>query len=348
LNSFVEVLPAHRFDIDRLQSFLAERLPGVGAVSARQFKGGQSNPTFYLQTARGPLVLRKKPPGVILPSAHRVEREFRIISALYPTAIPVPQPVLLCEDDTIIGTAFYVMQYVEGEVFIRPDLPGLTVEERRSIYDTMNASIAALHQVDSTAVGLQRMARKQMYLARQIDRWSQQYQASIVGQSDPRIVQVIAWLRDHTPDDSGTSIVHGDFRLGNLLFLRNPVRLSSILDWELSTLGDPISDLAYCCMPYHLPAGMGGIGGLSDLNLPALGIPTESEFVAAYCHRTGRRSIAHWDFYLAFSLFRLTAIVQGVYARSLQGNASNANAAQAGERATVLAGAAHAIVYRKA
>jgi len=343
--ALIDVLPAHRFDEERLGAYLAGRVPGLegGRIAVRQFQGGQSNPTFRLDTGAGQFVLRKKPPGPLLPSAHQVEREYRAISALHGSGVPVPRPILLCEDPDVIGTAFYVMEFVDGRVFERPELPDLDPAERAAIYDAMNETLAALHRVDWAAAGLEGFGKPENYLARQIDRWSRQYRASIVGEADPVMEELITWLGANIPAESRTTIAHGDFRLGNLLFAQGEPRVAAVLDWELSTLGDPLGDLAYCCLPYHLPAGLAGVKGLVGADLKTLGVPSEEEFVAAYCRRTGRQGIAGWTFYLTFALFRLAAIVQGVYARAVQGNASSANALEVGKRATLLARTAHGL-----
>jgi aminoglycoside phosphotransferase (APT) family kinase protein len=345
LTALIDVLPAHRFDEDRLRGYLATRMAGVERMTVRQFQGGQSNPTFLLEGAAEKWVLRKKPPGLLLPSAHQVEREFRIINALHGSTIPVPRAVLLCEDASVIGTPFYVMEFISGRVFDRPDLEALTVEERPAAYDSLNETLAALHQIDWSSMGLGDFGRSQNYLTRQVERWSRQYKASIVGEGDALMADVSRWLQDNMPDEGATTIVHGDFRIGNMLYAPDFPQVAAVLDWELSTLGDPISDLAYCCLPYHLPAGLAGVRGLKGLDLIALGIPTEEVFLAAYCRRTGRQSIAGWSFYVAFSLFRLTAILQGVFARAVQGNASSADAFNVGSRIKMLARAAHSVAY---
>ncbi|PWC44762.1 phosphotransferase [Azospirillum sp. TSO22-1] len=345
--ALTDVLPAHRFDEERLRAYLSGHIPGLGAIAVRQFQGGQSNPTFLLDTAAGRFVLRKKPPGPLLPSAHQVEREHRIIAALHGSGVPVPRPVLLCEDPEVIGTAFYVMDYVDGRIFERTDLEGLDPAGRGAVYDAMNATMAALHRVDWTAAGLDGFGKPENYLARQVDRWSRQYRASIVGEPDPVMEDVIGWLGASMPPEEPTTIAHGDFRLGNLLYAHGEPRVLAVLDWELSTLGNPLGDLAYCCLPYHLPAGVEGVKGLRGLDLAALGIPSEEAFVEAYCRRTGRVGIAGWTFYLTFSLFRLAAILQGVHARAVQGNASNANALEVGKRATLLARTARGLAFGK-
>lgn len=332
----VPVLPAHHFDEVALLHYLAPRVEGLGAtVAIRQFQGGQSNPTFLLEGAARPMVLRKKPPGALLRSAHQVEREFRVISALYGSAVPVPRPILLCEDDSVIGTPFYLMDYVEGRVYPRLEYVEGSPEETAALWAAMCETMAALHGIDWKAAGLSDFGRPEGYLERQIDRWSRQYEASVVDVADPAMARLAAWLRENRPRESRTTIAHGDFRFGNMVFAPKTPRVAAVLDWELATLGDPLSDLAYCCLPYHLPADQPGVRGLLGCDLARLGVPREEEFIDAYCRRSGRSGIPDWPFYLAFALFRLAAIVQGVYARGVRGNASSANAAAVGGRASL-------------
>lgn len=320
------VRAAHRFDEARLAAYLAARLPGLGGpLAVRQFKAGQSNPTFLLATAERRLVLRKKPPGVLLPSAHMVEREYRVIAALKDSAVPVPDALLLCEDADIIGTPFYVMAHVEGRVVQDPDLPGLDADERAAVWESMNQTLADLHGVDWRAVGLEDFGKPGNYVARQIARWSRQYEASKT-EEIAAMDRLMAWLPDHLPDGDETAIAHGDYRMGNLILHPREPRVVAVLDWELSTLGHPLSDLAYNCLPYHLPAARKNLRGLEGLDLAALGIPSEAAYLDDYCRRTGRARIEHWPFYIAFALFRLAAICQGVYDRALKGNASAPNA----------------------
>lgn len=336
--ALVEVLSAHRFDEIRLAAYLKGRLDGFdGALTVRQFQGGQSNPTFLLDTLAGKLVLRKKPPGVLLPSAHQIEREFRVILALHGTGVPVPHPLLLCDDPGVIGAPFYVMRHVAGRIFDHPKADAAPAHERGLLYAAMARTLAALHKVDPQAVGLGDFGRPDRYLARQIDRWSGQYRASLVEAADPNMERLMRWLPGNLPPQSRVAIAHGDFRIGNLIFAANGAEVAAILDWELSTLGDPLSDLAYCCLPYHLPGDASGVKGLKGLNLKTLGIPTEAEFVETYRRAAGVDAIGQWPFYLAFSLFRLAAILQGVHARAVAGNASSANALEVGRRAALLA-----------
>lgn len=340
MSATVELVPvreAHKFDEGRLAAYLTDNLPGfVGPMTLRQFQGGQSNPTFLIESGSLRWVLRKKPPGKLLPSAHMVEREYRVIRALADTDVPVAPAPLLCEDSSIIGTPFYVMAFVEGRVFTDPALPGMTAEERSRIYDAMNDTLARLHKVDWKAVGLGDFGRPENYVARQVARWSKQYEASKTGEI-PEMDRLIAWLPRNIPSRDETTLAHGDFRLGNLIFHPTEPRVAAVLDWELSTLGHPLSDLAYNCMLYHLPADLPTVRGFGDVDLAALGIPDERAYVAAYARRTGRDPGADWPFFLAFSFFRYAAIVQGVYARALQGNASSSTGEQLGRMAPRLA-----------
>lgn len=335
MSDLVEVLPQHRFDEAGLARYLAAHLPGLGEIRVRQFQGGQSNPTYLLETALGRLVLRKKPPGVLLPSAHQVEREYRIIAALRGSPVPVPEALHLCEDAAIIGTPFFVMRHVEGRIFQQPDLAGAPKAERRALFLAAAETLAALHRADWRAAGLESFGKPENYLARQIDRWSRQYRASDAG--DAAMDALIRWLEANIPAESRVAIAHGDYRIGNLIFAPEAPRVAAVLDWELSTLGDPLGDLAYCCLCYHLPHDVPGVKGVAGLDLAAEGLPDEAEFVAHYCHHAGLAEIAGWTFYRAFALFRLAAILFGVNARALQGNAANASALTAGRNAGLLA-----------
>jgi aminoglycoside phosphotransferase (APT) family kinase protein len=323
--ALVDVLPQHRFDERALWRYLEAQLDDfAGPAELRQFQGGQSNPTFLIQTPTKKYVLRKKPPGKLLPSAHLVEREYRVLRALPGTDVPVPNARLLCEDATIIGTSFYVMDHVEGRVITGVTLPQLNPSERASVYDDYARIGAALHAVDFRAVGLSDFGKPEGYVARQLDRWTKQYMASET-EENADMERLIAWLAAHLPAADETAIVHGDYRIGNTIIHPTEPRIIAVLDWELATLGHPLSDLAYACMYYHLPAGEGR-GGLADVNLHELGIPDENEFIACYCRHAGRSRIDNWPFFLAFSCFRMAAITQGVYARGLQGNAADPRA----------------------
>ena len=322
----------HRIDAPALERHL-----GFTIAAIEQFKGGQSNPTYKLTAADGRrFVLRRKPPGKLLPSAHAVDREFRVIKALHATGFPVAQPHVLCEDESVIGTAFYVMDFVEGRVLWDQSLPGMSKAERGAIWDELNRVIALLHSIDYRAVGLETFGKPGNYIERQVARWTKQYQAS---QTEPMeaMDNLIAWLPKNIPPETGTTVVHGDFRLDNTIFHPAEPRILAVLDWELSTLGDPLADFAYHCMSWHIPPGQfRGIGGL---DLQALGIPSEREYVDRYCKRTGRGGIdpTHWDFYLAYNLFRISAILQGIRKRVVDGTAASAHAQDAGSRARPMA-----------
>jgi aminoglycoside phosphotransferase (APT) family kinase protein len=329
------VHPAHRFDTDRFARWMREHVEGfAGTPTVEQFKGGQSNPTYRITAGGRRYVLRRKPPGKLLPSAHAVDREFRVVSALARTGFPVPRTHALCLDDDVIGTAFYVMDEVDGRVFWDPALPELAPAERSAIYDAMNATIARLHTIDYAALGLGDFGRPGGYVKRQIERWTKQYRASETERIDA-MDNLIAWLPAHAPDDAATSIVHGDFRIDNMIFDRHAPRVLAVLDWELSTLGDPIGDFAYHVMAWRL--GPESYRGLWSQDLAALGIPPEAEYRARYGARTGRAALAHWDFYIAYNMFRLAAILQGIMGRVVEGTAANARARESGARARGMA-----------
>jgi aminoglycoside phosphotransferase (APT) family kinase protein len=332
------VADAHRFDVAALERYLDAHIAGFrGPVQVEQFRGGQSNPTFRLVTPDHTYVLRRKPPGKLLPSAHAVDREYKVLSALAGTDVPVARCYALCADDSVVGTMFYVMDYVEGRVLWDPTLPGMTPRERRAIFDEMNRVLAALHRVDYAAVGLADFGRPGNYFARQIDRWSRQYKASETEKIEA-MDRLIEWLPQHIPPGERTSIVHGDYRLDNMIFHPNEPRVAAVLDWELSTLGDPMADLAYHMMAWHVSAD--DFRGLRGADLAVLGIPGEDEYVRRYLERTGeprRPSEAEWSFYMAYNMFRLAAILQGVMARAVAGNAASESAVQAGRRARPLA-----------
>jgi aminoglycoside phosphotransferase (APT) family kinase protein len=331
------VREAHRFDVAPLVRWLEANLPDCrGPVVVEQFKGGQSNPTYLLNAAGRRFVLRRKPPGKLLPSAHAVDREFRIISALAKTDVPVAPAYLLCLDETVIGTAFYIMGFVEGRVFWEPTLPELPRAERHAIYDALNDVIARLHRVDYEALGLADFGRPGNYVRRQIDRWTKQYRASET-ETIAAMNQLIDWLPAHVPEDEETRIVHGDYRLDNVIFHPHEPRILAVLDWELSTLGNPLSDFAYHMMSWRL--GQAAYRGLAGHDLASLGIPGEDEYRRLYCQRTGRSSIttAHWEFYTAYNMFRLAAILQGIMGRVVEGTAANARARETGARARAIA-----------
>jgi aminoglycoside phosphotransferase (APT) family kinase protein len=335
--SLQEVTARHRFDVERLSAHLQQHLPGfAGPLQVRQFQGGQSNPTYLLSTPRARYVMRSKPGPVarLLPSAHAIEREFRVMRALRTQGIPVPDVLLLVEDESVIGRAFYLMQHLEGRIFWDQSLPGLARRERGAIYDEMNRVLAALHRVDVAAAGLADYGRAGNYFERQIARWSKQYRASETA-GIAAMNALIAWLPEHVPPGDETAVVHGDYRLDNLIFHPGEPRVIAILDWELSTLGHPLADFSYNCMSWHIPPGaFRGIGGLDHA---ALGIPSETEYISRYCERTGRTGIEHWNFYLAYNLFRIGAILQGVYKRATDGLASSDDAPAKGAAVRTLA-----------
>jgi aminoglycoside phosphotransferase (APT) family kinase protein len=322
------VRDAHRFDEAALAAYLAEHLPGFrGELTVRQFEGGQSNPTFLLAAAGREYVMRKKPPGRLLRSAHQVEREYRVMTALARSDVPVPRTHLLCEDASVVGTPFYVMQRVEGRVVSDPSLPDFSREQRRALYDHFARVLAALHHVDPAAVGLGHFGKPGDYCTRQISRWSRQYEESKT-EDIPEMEALIAWLPTHLPASDETCIVHGDYRIGNCILDLEQPRVAALIDWELSTLGHPLADLAYCCQVYRGETTPGQT--LSGFDLADLGIPSEEEFVARYCELTGRPGIESWNFYMVFVMFRSAAIVQGVYKRGLDGNASSEHAREFG------------------
>ena len=316
-----------QLDTKTLSDYLAEHIPGfTGPLTAEKFAGGQSNPTFKLTAGDQHYVLRRKPPGELLKSAHAVDREFRVISALQSTEVPVPITYVLCEDDAIIGSMFYVMEYKEGRILWDPLLPeARDNEERGAIYDAMNQTMAALHNVDVDAVGLTDFGRPGNYFERQLGRWSKQYRASETERIES-METLMDWLTSNMPADDGTlGLVHGDYRLDNMMFHPTEPRVIALLDWELCTLGHPLADLANQCMAWMLPRE-GRIKGLAGVDRHSLGIPTDEEYIARYCERTGRDGIENWNFYLVFSLFRLAAIMQGIVKRAQIGTASSTDA----------------------
>ena len=317
------VREAHRFDEGALASYLDGLLGGSVALSVQQFEGGQSNPTYLLDRAGERFVLRKKPPGKLLPSAHQVDREHRVMTALRGTDVPVPETIVLCEDDAVIGTAFFVMRHVPGRVIADMKLPGFTRDERVAFYEDIARVLAALHRVDPESVGLGDFGRPGNYYARQISRWSRQYEDS---KTDPieSMDALMDWLPKHMPDSEETRIAHGDFRVGNCIIHPTEPRVAAVLDWELCTLGHPLADLAYFCQGYRSEATPGAT--LLGLDLDDLGIPTEKAFVDRYSELAGRGPIDDWPFYMVFVMFRSAAIVQGVYKRGIDGNASSQQA----------------------
>jgi aminoglycoside phosphotransferase (APT) family kinase protein len=321
-----EVRARHRFDADRLSAYLNDRIDGFqGPLNVRQFKGGQSNPTYLLKSASHQFVLRRKPPGKLLPKAHMVEREFRVMSALSTTNVPVPATYLCCDDPSIVGTPFFLMEFLDGRIFWTSDLPHVERKDRYAYFEAMNDTIAALHSVDYADIGLSDYGRPGNYVARQLNVWTRQYRASVIDEI-PEMERLIDWLPEALPDNDETAIVHGDFRLDNLVFHPTESRVVGILDWELSTLGHPLVDFAYHCLPYRLPAHI--FNGLRDRDMESLGLPRETDYVQRYCRKTGRDGIEDFDYYVVFSLFRLAAIAQGIRGRLRDGTAASKQAAQ--------------------
>lgn len=330
-----------------LERWLGEAVPGHGAVrSIEKFPGGQSNPTYRVETDRGPLVLRRKPFGKLLPSAHAVEREHRLISALHPAGVPVAAPVALCEDPEVIGAPFYLMELVEGRTLWNGALPDCAPDERGAIYRAMIDTLAKLHAVNPVAVGLGDYGAPGNYFARQVGRWTKQYR---MAQTDdiPEVERLIEWLPATLPQQDRTSIIHGDYRIDNMIYAPDRPEILAVIDWELSTLGDPLADFAYLAMNWAMPHGERG-AQLGGLDLPALGIPTLEEATERYCAATGRTSVPDLNWFFAYNLFRLVGIIQGIKKRAIDGNASNANADAASARIAPLARQAWGFAERAA
>ena len=339
-------MDANALDPAVLAPYLERHVPGLrGLRAVTKFNAGQSNPTYLLDAETGRYVLRAKPPGQLLKSAHQVDREFRVMQALAGTAVPVPRVLHLAPEDSPIGRMFYVMTFVEGRIFWDPALPeAIDTDERAAIYDAMNATLAELHDIDAGTIGLADFGRPGSYFERQLQRWTSQYRASetdVVADMDG----LIAWLEANVaPDDGRVGLVHGDYRLDNMIFAHGAPRIVAVLDWELSTLGHPFADLAYQCMQWRLPHAS-GFRGLAGLDRRSLGLPSEEAYVEAYCRRRNIGAIGHWTFFLAFSFFRLAAICQGVYRRALDGNASNPQKARTyGNAVKLLAGLAARLI----
>ena len=326
---------APTIDLARLETWLTANVPGWrGPIELEKFEGGQSNPTFRLRATSGDYVLRRKPPGALLASAHAVDREFRVLAALGKTNVPVPRVHALCQDASVIGSDFYVMDFVPGRIFWDPRLPGIAPAERAAMFDSLNATIAALHSVDWRAAGLTDYGRPGNYLSRQIGRWSKQYRASET-QSIDAMDKLIDWLPTRIPEADETAIVHGDYRIDNVIYHPTEPRVIGVLDWELSTLGDPLVDFAYNAMAWRFSPDL--FRGLAGADLAELGIPSEADYVAAYCRRTGRDGVKDWEYYIVFSMFRIAAILQGVYKRGLDGNAASAQALEVGAKTRPIA-----------
>jgi aminoglycoside phosphotransferase (APT) family kinase protein len=314
-----------QIDPARLSDYLAGKIHDfTGPLTVKQFKGGQSNPTYLLETPARRYVLRRKPPGKLLPSAHAVDREFRVISALHAQRFPVAQPLLYCDDETVAGTAFYVMSLVEGRVFWEPQMPGSSPQERAAVYDRMNETLARLHSLEPAAIGLADFGRGENYVARQIDRWSKQYRASQTEAIDD-MERLIEWLPQHVPPAPAIRLVHGDYRLDNLIIAEDGAQVRAVLDWELSTLGDPLADFSYHLMVWHMPHSdsAAGTASLVGHDLVALGIPVMDEYVDAYRKRTGLDPRPLLSVYLAYNFFRLAAILQGIIGRVRDGTATS-------------------------
>ena len=329
---------SHRIDAQKLDAWLASHIEEyLGDLEIRKFVGGQSNPTYWLADRERAYVLRKKPPGKLLKSAHMIEREHRVMSALRDTDVPTARMRGLCEDESVIGTSFFVMDYVDGRIFWNVQLPELDPDGRRAVYRELARVLAAIHSVDLEATGLRSYGRPDAYVERQVARWTKQYRASQTTDVE-EMNRLIEWLPSHIPADDACTLVHGDFRLDNIIFDPTEPRALAVIDWELSTLGHPLSDLAYCCMLYEV--ALPKLGGLAGVDFESTGIPSESDFVAHYGELTGRHGVPDLAYHKAFSMFRLAAIVQGVYKRSLGGNASSTDAATLGHAVPLLAGIA--------
>lgn len=344
----IEPLPAHQLDTARLFEYLKHNVAEFSnPTSLRQFQGGQSNPTYLIETPTQNYVLRKKPPGALLPSAHMIDREYRIQKTLAGHGVPVAKMFHYCADMSVIGTEFYIMEFLSGRVFSDVAMVELTPSERGQVQAQLFDTIGALHAADYTALGLADYGKPSQYIARQIDRWTRQYVASRT-EDLPAMDQLITYLTSNIPADETTSIVHGDFRLGNMMVHPTEPRIIAVLDWELSTLGHPLADLAYCCMPFHMPEKAGpAYSGFASLDLAVHGLKTEAEVLKIYCARTGRSGIENWNFYLGFALFRSAAIAEGVYARSLAGNAADERGSKFHEMTKLTSDAGWDIVNRR-
>src|SRR5260370_36045914 len=344
------VRPAHAFDEGRPADYMKANVDGYrGPTRVLKFEGGHSNPTFHVADGGGRMyVLRKKPPGKLLPSAHQVDREYRVIKALADhTDVPVPKPYALCRDDSVIGTTFYIMQFLPGRILADPKMPGISPADRGRIFDSMNDVLARIHNVDYRAVGLADYGRESQCIQRQLARWSSQYDLART-EHIQAMEALKQWLPANLPPGDETRINHGDYRLGNTIVPPTAPRIIAVLDWELSTLGHPLADLGYNCMMYHFGEGFGASGGYAGMDLEAFGIPTEAQYLAPYAPPTGPTPVPPWALSLPFSLFRLAAIVQGVYKRGLDGNASSETATKYGNRAKAMADLAWSIVEKKA
>ncbi len=333
-----DTLEALKFDPDPLQEYMLSHVEGFhGPLAVRQFRGGQSNPTYLLESPSGKYVLRRKPPGKLLKSAHAVDREYRVISALYAADYPVPRPYVLCKDEEIVGTMFFIMEFVEGRIYWDLDLPDSDPGERRAIYEHANQTIADLHNFDYEQIGLSDFGKPGNYFARQISRWSKQYAASETSKITA-MNKLIEWLPGNIPDDESATVVHGDYRLDNMIIHPTEPRIIAVLDWELSTIGHPLGDFTYHLMAWQMPEIGIGSTGLQGKDLEVLGIPSEEEYVARYCAKTGRDDgIANRDFYSAYNFFRIAAILQGIAGRVRDGTAASVHAERAANAVAPLA-----------
>lgn len=337
--------PDHlKFDERALRAYMDQHVDGfAGPISVEKFKGGQSNPTYLISTPQKKYVLRRKPPGKLLPSAHAVDREYRVMTALGAMDFPAPKTYALCEDEGVIGTAFFIMDFVEGRIFWDSSLPDVAPADRKGLFHALIDTLADLHAVDVAAAGLADYGKPGNYFERQIGRWTKQYRGAQTGAVD-EMDRLIAWLPTAIPDDDAVSVVHGDFRFDNVIMHPDEAKTLAVLDWELSTLGHPLADFTYFLMIYFFPRDVRG--GLAGLDLEALAIPSLDDAVARYCARTGRDGVRDLDYCLAYNMFRIAAIIQGVYARSLQGNASSPEAAKMGEQVKPLAALAWSFAKR--
>lgn len=340
LGQTVEVKAAHRIDVARLEAFLADRLPGfAGPLEARQFEGGQSSPTYLLTTPQRKYVLRRKPPGVLLASAHAVDREFRVMSALFARGFPVAEPLVYDDDISIVGSPFYVMAHVEGRIFYDCRMPDLDPASRTGVFDAVNATLAQLHNFDPAELGLEDFGRPGNYFTRQVSRWTKQYEASAT-QPIPAMDKLIAWLPSAIPAGDETRIIHGDYSFHNIMIHPTEARVVAVMDWELSTTGHPLGDLMYNLMDWYRPEGVDERHTLATVDLAAAGIPTQEQYIARYFERRGQPVPDHLGFYRAYNLFRVAAIVQGIAGRVRDGTATAANAGEQEARVPLLADAA--------
>lgn len=335
-----DVRDVHRFDVQRLGSFLKSAIgEDLEPIAVRQFEGGQSNPTYLIEGRGASFVVRRKPPGDLLASAHAVDREFRVLKALHDVSYPVPEPLVLCEDKDVIGSMFYVMRFVKGRIFGDNSMPDLSREERGAVYAAANDTLAQLHRLDLKALGLEDYGRAGNYFERQIARWSRQYRASET-ETIPAMDRLIEWLPGAAPADEAPRLIHGDYSFHNIMFHPTEPRVLAVLDWELSTTGHPLGDLMYHGMEWYRPINVDKKGSLIDQDLDALGIPTLEDYVARYCVAAGRPAVTDLNFHKAYNLFRVAAIVQGIVGRARDGTAAGASAAEQAKRVRPLAEAA--------